>query len=84
MYRTYKPEYPEETLIPKEVTEIPVGICSSPLKKPAPLSVPGMGFLNTLHTDDIILIGILLLLFYENCEDNILITVIAVLLITGL
>ena len=84
MYHTYKPQYPEERLIPKEVAEIPVAVCSTELQNNAPLSGLGGGFLNKLHTDDIILIGILLLLFYENCEDNILITVIAVLLITGL
>lgn len=92
MYRTYKtdkmpaPEKNgfEERLIPKEVQTNPVKICSSKntseVKAANPLSGIFGGVFDNLQPDDILILGILVLLFYENCEDNLLIIILVALL----
>ena len=92
MYRTYKTEETETTkapkfeerLIPKEVQETPVKICSeeavSEVQSINPLSNIFGGIFDNIGFDDIIILGILMLLFYENCEDNILIIILVALL----
>ena len=89
MYRTYKPEIIEkennfeERLIPREVKEIPVNICTQS-KNLSPINDIFGGFFGNIGWDDILIIALLILLFYENCDDNILITILVVLLFTGI
>lgn len=89
MYRTYKPEIPEkknsfeERLIPIEVNEIPVNICTS-REQTAPVTDTHGNFLKNLDWDNILIIALLILLFYENCDDNILIAALIFLLFTGI
>ncbi len=83
MYRTYKTEvFPEketkfeERLIPREV--------HTSHAPPSPPSQPFSGFLsgifNSVHSDDLLIIGILLLLLNENCEDTLILVILGVLL----
>jgi len=92
MYRTYKTDkIPvtekngfEECLIPKEVQTGPVKICNSEnaseIKAVNPLSNIFGGAFDNIQLDDILILGILVLLFYENCEDNLLIIILVALL----
>ena len=78
MYRTYKTEeLPkkeqrfEERLIPREV--------HNSCAPPSP-SHPFSGLLDSIHSDDLLIIGILLLLLNENCEDTLILVILGVLL----
>ena len=91
MYHTFRNEADtnaekpfEERIIPKEVTENYSKITSdeikSEIKSENPLSNLFGSVFNNLGIDDIIILGILMLLFYESCEDNILIIILVALL----
>ena len=89
MYHTFKNENNEtkafeECLVPKEITEnfskITNEEIKSEIKSKNALSDLFGGIFDNLGIDDIIILGILLLLFYENCEDNILIIILVALL----
>ena len=91
MYRTYTGEEEpkeaslsfEERLIPKEVKE-EVKICGSSGSQSNTAANPLSGLLggvfNGIELDDLLILGLLILLFYENCEDNILIIILVALL----
>lgn len=72
MYQTYKTEEiklpKEEKLIPKEVT------CE---KKEARRKNNLFG---NLDNEDVLILGLLLILFFEDCKDNMLIIVLVALL----
>ena len=89
MYRSYKTENSseqqknlfEERLVPKEVTTKPQSITKPKecvCEDKSTNSFPNI--FGNIELDDIVLIGILILLLNENCEDNILIIVLLVLL----
>ena len=91
MYHTYKSEeIPkeesmtfEERLIPKEVNE-DIKICSVNKEmqkdKTNPLSNLFGGIFSGIDMDDMLILGLLILLFYESCEDNIIIIILVALL----
>ena len=80
MYRTYstneeekKPVYPyEERLVPKEVS-----VAQQPVEeeKQPEVTIDSMlgGMFDNIAVDDIIIVGILFFLLYQDCDDWILI-----------
>ena len=52
-------------------------------KKPESISKP-TGILGKLETDDIILIAIILILLYDECDDKLLLAAIAFVFISGI
>lgn len=91
VYHTFKNEIDdtavkpfEERLIPEEInvnfSKVTNEEIKSEIKNKNALSDLFGGIFDNLGIDDIIILGILLLLFYENCEDNILIIILVALL----
>ncbi len=76
MYQTCQSETcsspKEEKLIPKEV------VCQP--KSPAKCET-GNGLLSGLSNDDILILGLLLILLLEDCKDNMLIIILVALLL---
>lgn len=91
MYRTYKNEiansennFYEERLIPKEREEKTyktAGDDGSNVKiTNNPAAALFKDTFSGIETEDILLIGLLLFLFYENCDDNLLIIILVALI----
>ena len=76
MYQTYKNEEvkrPTEKLVPKEITCDKREIDKSPLKNSKSL-------FGNLDNEDIIILGLLLVLYFEDCKDNMLMIILVALL----
>lgn len=91
MYRTYKNEieknennFYEERLIPKEREEKTFKTAGDENSNVKITNSPAAALFKDsffgLETEDILLIGLLLFLFYENCEDNLLIIILVALI----
>ena len=79
MYQTYKSEEikekKEEKIIPKEV------LCVKEKEYAKSCSKNSKGLLGSLETDEILILGLLLLLYFEDCKDNTIMIILAALLI---
>lgn len=75
MYQTYKTEQPtikkEEKLIPREVLE---------KKEKEEKTTCKNKLFDSLENEDILILGLLLILFFEDCKDNMLLLVLIALL----
>lgn len=79
MYQTYKSEEScgkkEEKLIPKEV------ICVDEKEYENPSKKTRGGLFGSLESDELLILGLLILLYFEDCKDNMLMVILAALLI---
>lgn len=74
MYQTYKNEetkLPTEKLIPKEVNEE---------KRECRKAGKEKSLFGSLDNEDVIILGILLILYFEDCKDNMLMIILVALL----
>ena len=79
MYQTYKneeaKEKKEEKIIPKEV------LCVKEKEYETPHKKNHGGLFGSLQSDEMLILGLLILLYFEDCKDNTLMLILAALLI---